>query len=430
MRALYRFPGLPLLMVWLAACAASTLFAANQPPQFMAGPDVDVNEDGGAQTFVGWATSIAPGSPSEVGQRVAFEVTNKDSTLFAVPPAIDSDGTLTFTPAHGAFGSGVVTVIAIDDGGIEDGGWDTSDEVEFVITILPVNDPPSFEVRSNPVITQDSGPVSLTNWAFRFNPGSQFEVGQVLEFEVVNDQSALFIQQPSVDTAGTLSFATAPGAHGVATLIIAARDNGGTERGGVDRSLPKTFTITILPLNRAPQAEIRVEPSSWLSRSLDDVVVIANARGIADVELDSSLSQDLDGDAIVRQWFASGEILIETNASIVLRFYPGEHDFALAVSDGAAETVTAVTVEVIDPEDAVAALADEVTERAGNRAIRNRLLAHLRQAERDFRRNRVPQAAWALILFEWEARRRMPRWSELVRHSREIRIAATGSRQR
>lgn len=430
MRALCSFPGVIGLLAWFAGCAASTLFAANQPPQFVAGPDVEVNEDGGAQVFSNWATEITPGSPAEAGQRVVFEVTNKDATLFAVQPAIDSDGNLTFTPAHGAFGSAVVTVIAMDDGGIDEGGWDESEEVEFVITIHPVNDAPSFEVGANPVVRQDFGAFALTNWAHRFNPGSQFEVGQVLEFEVANDLPALFFQQPSVDATGTLRFTTAPGAYGVATLILTARDNGGTERGGVDRSLPTSFTITILPVNRPPLAEIRIDPSCWLSRSWDEVVVIANARGIAEVTLDSSLSQDLDGDTLVRQWFASGELVNDTNVSIVLRLHSGVNDFALAVSDGAAESLARVNVEVIDPEEAVAALADEVMERAGKRAIRARLLAHLRQAERDFRRNRVTHAGWALMLFEREVRRRMPHGSELAGYSRQIRAAALESRLR
>lgn len=52
-----------------------------------------VNEDSGAQTVAGWATSISAGPPDEHAQSLSFEVmSNSNPALFAVAPAITANG--------------------------------------------------------------------------------------------------------------------------------------------------------------------------------------------------------------------------------------------------------------------------------------------------------------------------------------------------
>ena len=73
----------------------------NDAPSFSPGVAVvDVDADSGAYSGQ-WATDIDPG-PNEEFQTVSFEVVDVDVTgvpdLFSVPPAIDDDGVLTFTP--------------------------------------------------------------------------------------------------------------------------------------------------------------------------------------------------------------------------------------------------------------------------------------------------------------------------------------------
>ncbi|MFO0928661.1 MAG: tandem-95 repeat protein [Gemmataceae bacterium] len=111
-----------------AATTASVcaIHANNDPPSFVPGPDVTVDEDAGA-VQVAWASAIWPGT---------FVVQTTDASLFAVPPAITSTGVLTFTPAANAHGSTTVTVRLRDSGGAE------SDPHTFTVTIRPVNDAP------------------------------------------------------------------------------------------------------------------------------------------------------------------------------------------------------------------------------------------------------------------------------------------------
>jgi hypothetical protein len=138
----------------------------NDPPTFTPGPSLVVGTaDGGAHSSQ-WATNIDPG-PGEDDQDVHFEVMHVDLSgvpnLFAVPPAIDDDGVLTFTPGPGEVGLAQVTVHAVDEGGTNDWGTsglaeppdDASDPVTFEIVVsnhAPIaNDDPDPEGSCSPV---------------------------------------------------------------------------------------------------------------------------------------------------------------------------------------------------------------------------------------------------------------------------------------
>jgi hypothetical protein len=123
----------------------------NQPPSFVKGPDITVAENAGPQTFVGWATAISPGPPTEANQQVSFEVSNNNPSLFTAQPAISPDGTLTFTGAPNATGSASVTVVLRDSGGTAGGGMDHSAPQTFTITVLSPNQPPVAVAQIEPL---------------------------------------------------------------------------------------------------------------------------------------------------------------------------------------------------------------------------------------------------------------------------------------
>jgi ELWxxDGT repeat protein len=113
----------------------------NTPPSFVKGPDLSVIAISGLQSFPGWASDISQGTPDESAQSVTFIVANNNKSLFAVQPAIDSTGRLTFAPAPGASGSATVTVVLKDNGGTLGGGDDTSEPQTFTITVTPSSSP-------------------------------------------------------------------------------------------------------------------------------------------------------------------------------------------------------------------------------------------------------------------------------------------------
>jgi outer membrane protein assembly factor BamB len=117
-----------------------TVRPVNDAPTFTRGPSQTVAEDSGPATIPGWATDMSPGPADEAGQGLSFRVTTTRPRLFAVPPAVAPDGTLTFTPAANANGKARVTVRLKDDGGRAYGGRDTSPRRTFTITVTPVPD--------------------------------------------------------------------------------------------------------------------------------------------------------------------------------------------------------------------------------------------------------------------------------------------------
>ena len=114
-----------------------------------------------------------------------------------------------------------------------------------LITVLPVNDAPSFTKGANQLIQQNSGSQTLPLWALDISPGPTDEASQAVTFHVSHDNSALFAVPPAVDASGTLTYTPAPNRYGTATVTVVAQDNGGIANGGIDSSVPQTFSITV-----------------------------------------------------------------------------------------------------------------------------------------------------------------------------------------
>lgn len=221
----------------------------NDAPFFTDAGDQSVLEDGGAQSLP-WVTSLSSGPADESGQQVFFSIASTNSGLFLVKPQISPIGVLTYTPAVNASGSSTVTVTAQDDGGTANGGSDTTAKT-FTITVTAVNDPPSFVPGGDEVVLEDAGAQSA-QWATGISAGPADEAAQNVTFTTTNDDNALFAVQPSIDSAGGLTYTPAANANGTATVTVTAHDDGGTGNGGVDSSVPTSFTITVTAVNDAP----------------------------------------------------------------------------------------------------------------------------------------------------------------------------------
>ncbi len=224
----------------------------NVAPSFIVAATKTAGEDSGAHSVAGFVTAISPGPASESAQNVTLTVVADTPALFAVQPAINPSGTLTFTSAANAHGLATVTVTAIDDGGTANGGSNTSTPSTFTITILPVNDAPSFSAGANESELEDTGAHSVAGWATAISPGPANESTQTVTFTASADTPSLFAVQPAVATDGRLTYTLAPDESGVATITVRAVDNGGTANGGSDTGSAQTFTITIILVNHAP----------------------------------------------------------------------------------------------------------------------------------------------------------------------------------
>ncbi len=229
--------------------------AVNDAPSFTKGADQAVLEDAGTRAVANWATNFSPGPADESGQQVLAYVvlSNSNAALFSVAPAVANDGTLSFTPATNASGVATVTVAVRDNGGVANGGADTSAPQSFTITVTAVNDAPAFTKGANPIVTEDSGSQTMPGWATAMSAGPSDESGQALTFQVTGSSNPLlFAAAPAVSANGTLTFTPAPNASGSAMITLVLSDDGGTANGGVNTSAAQTFTIAISDVNDAP----------------------------------------------------------------------------------------------------------------------------------------------------------------------------------
>lgn len=243
-----------------------TIDGINDAPQFSRGANQTVAEDAGAVSIQEWATNILAGPPSAADeladQTVTFNVTNDNGSLFAVAPAIASDGTLTFTPAKDANGLATVIVEAMDDGSGIAPNRNVSDRQTFTIRVSPVNDAPVFTAGGNVAVDEDSGAFSGA-WATAIAPAAGLldlpqtatdEANQGLDFQVMVDRPELFSVQPSISSTGQLSFTGQANAFGDAIVTVILVDRGPNESLDENTSAASTFTVTINASNDAPVA--------------------------------------------------------------------------------------------------------------------------------------------------------------------------------
>jgi len=134
-----------------AQAYAIDVLSVNDAPSFTATDPPAVNEDAGAQTVPSWATGFDPGPANESGQTcLGYTVSNLSNPgLFAVAPAVDASGQLTYTPDDDANGTCTFDVAVQDDGGTANGGVDTSPVQTFTITVNSVNDDPVLGAVGN-----------------------------------------------------------------------------------------------------------------------------------------------------------------------------------------------------------------------------------------------------------------------------------------
>ncbi|AFZ00535.1 FG-GAP repeat domain-containing protein [Calothrix sp. PCC 6303] len=229
-----------------------TAKSVNDAPSFILGENQIINEDAGSQTIQNWARNISKGAENESQQKLKFEVSNNKPNLFAVQPTVSNDGTLTYTPANNANGTATVTIKLVDDGGVENGGINSTQAQTFNIIINSVNDAPRFTKGTDIAVTAGAGKQLITQWAKDFVAGSSDEITQTVSQYIItnNSEPKIFDVLPSIDSKGNLTFTPTNKLDTPTTAIISVQvqDSGGTANGGVDVSQIQTFAITVNPL--------------------------------------------------------------------------------------------------------------------------------------------------------------------------------------
>jgi hypothetical protein len=175
-----------------------TVTSVNDAPSFTAGADQSRPVNSGAQTVTGWASAISAGAANEGAQALNFSVSNDNTALFSVQPALSAAGTLTFTAAAGATGSATVSVQLHDNGGTANGGVDTSAVETFTITITP---PPTLTIAGASEIEGNSGTTPF-EFVVTLSPAASSNV--TVNYQTLNGTAGT--PKDYVSTSGTLTF--------------------------------------------------------------------------------------------------------------------------------------------------------------------------------------------------------------------------------
>eukprot|EP00961_Rhodomonas_salina_P146600 1973653-Rhodomonas_salina.1 len=209
-------------------------------------------------------------------QNITFVVTLVDSTLAngldlfvaGKSPQVAPNGTLSYTLADYENGTATFNLTLRDDGGRMWFGVDVSAIAVVTISVIPVNNAPSFQIPNALVAVNESAfsflNFSLPGFAVDVIPGPDNEENQTISFNLVTsgNVSFLFSYGPVIeiqDGLGTLIFATKQYVFGDMDFNITLMDDSGTAWNGQDVSVIHFATISVLSVNNAPLFQI---PSS------------------------------------------------------------------------------------------------------------------------------------------------------------------------
>jgi len=218
--------------------------AANQPPTLNPIVNISINENAPAQTVN--LSGITSGASNEV-QTLTVTASSSNPALIPTPTATytspNSTGSLSLTPAAFGFGSSTITVTVNDNG-----GSNNLTTRSFLVTVIPVNQPPTLNPLSNVTINEGAS-VQTVNLA-GISSGATNE-SQTLTVTASSSNPAL-IPNPSVsytspNTTGSISFAPLGLGFGSATITVTVNDGGSS-----NNVVSRTFTVTVNPVNQLP----------------------------------------------------------------------------------------------------------------------------------------------------------------------------------
>ncbi|XZE35954.1 Ig-like domain-containing protein [Pirellulaceae bacterium SH501] len=217
-----------------------------------------------------------------------------------------------YTPPANYNGPDSLTYTVTDNGSPE-----RSETGTISLTVLAVNDAPTFTPGADVVVLEDAAAYSQS-WAADVSPGPANESTQTVRFEVQVTPPAtfpnFFAVAPTIAPDGTLAFTLSQDANGSAIVEVVAIDDGpsGGPLNHVNRSTVHTLTITAQPVNDAPVFNLsqtlleHPEDPTPALRTYSIVNGIAGARSTA---LDELLDQSVNFDFVVLS--APGRFAVE-----------------------------------------------------------------------------------------------------------------------
>jgi hypothetical protein len=296
-------------------------------------------------------------TPNTNGSSLHLTASVDDITLadvvVASPQAVTESNavfTITFQPVADSHGAGVVTLVA------DDGVSSVTNTIS--LTVAAVNQQPYFDlITTELVLNENSGGVSITNFADNMSVGPDNESGQIWSFMVTNQTpgatNVLFSVSPGIATNGTLSFRTRTNSYGTNLYAVIMTDSGGTNNGGVNK-FTNYFLLSVCYSNQAPWI---ISPGSQTllengSTNLSVVVYDFDGPGNG-----ITLSASTTNTSLVSLSVTGPNTVGATNATFTLNVNPmahanGKTTVVLVASDGESSRTNSFLLTVSSVNDA------------------------------------------------------------------------------
>lgn len=259
-----------------------TLTQVNDAPVFNELPVLPpLSEDPGLQTLL--LSGISAG-PFE-SQPLAFSVTSSNPALIPTPTITylspNATGSLQYNVAPNSSGGSVLTVTLMD-GGLDNNLATLGDNQTFtrqlVVTVLPVNDPPTLDDIADPApLDEDSSvqTISLTGISAGGGESQPIQIVATSQFGVIIPDPV--VSYTSGSATGSLQFTPNPDQYGTVVISVFVTDGGldGDLLTTGDNGLTiKTFTVTLNAVNDPPHFDFVADPPAVLEDSFTTSLTI------------------------------------------------------------------------------------------------------------------------------------------------------------
>jgi hypothetical protein len=221
-----------------------TVNPVNQAPTLNALSNVTINEGAGQQVVN--LSGITSGATNE-NQTLTVTASSSNTGVIPIPTvsysSASTTGSISFTPVAVAYGSSTITV-TVNDGGPSNNVVSRT----FVVTVNPVNQPPTLNTLANVTVNENAGlqTVNLSG----ITSGATNEA-QTLVVTASSSNTGVIptpmVNYTTPNATGTITFTPVAFAYGSSTITVAVND-GGTSNNVVSH----TFTVTVNPVNQAP----------------------------------------------------------------------------------------------------------------------------------------------------------------------------------
>jgi hypothetical protein len=162
---------------------------------------------------------------------------------------------VTYTPNTGFIGNDSFTFVVIDDGGVENGGQDTSAPATVTVTI-PANQRPTASAQT--VSTSIGSERSITLTGDDGEPNATqtltFRVQSLPTSGTLRDSTGAAVTVGANLPSATVRYQPNSGFSGSDSFSFVVVDNGGTAGGGLDTSAAAAVSITVAAGNLKPTA--------------------------------------------------------------------------------------------------------------------------------------------------------------------------------